>query len=145
MSMRQRLVFLLLSVVIAVVAVVLLTGTGDSTEQADAPTATPTVTSPAGETATATATATPQEAAPAAPLLTPASEQTVEVTEGDDVTLRVRSPRDDEVHVHGYDIERPLPAGETVTVRFKATITGIFEIELHESGAALGRLKVNPR
>jgi hypothetical protein len=144
MSMRQRLIFLLLAVVIAVVAVVVLTGSGDSTERADAPTATPTVTSPAA-TATATATAEPQEAEPAAPLLTPGKERDVEATEGDDVTLRVRSPAGDEVHVHGYDIERELPAGETVTLRFKATITGIFEIELHHSGAALGRLKVNPR
>jgi FtsP/CotA-like multicopper oxidase with cupredoxin domain len=141
MGARQRLTFLLLAVVIAVVAVVLLTGSGDSAEKAVAPTATPTVTASAGETATAE----PQEAAPAAPLLTPGSEQDVEATEGDEVTLRVRAPEHDEVHVHGYDIERELPAGETVTLRFKATITGIFEIELHHSGAALGRLKVNPR
>jgi pyruvate/2-oxoglutarate dehydrogenase complex dihydrolipoamide acyltransferase (E2) component len=143
MSMRQRLIFLVLAVVIAVGAVVLLSGSGDSTEQADAPTATPTptATAAAGETATPE----PQEAEPAAPLLTPASEQDVEATEGDEVVLRVRAPEDDEVHVHGYDIERELPAGKTVTLRFKATITGIFEIELHHSGAALGRLKVNPR
>jgi hypothetical protein len=143
MGARQRLTFLLLAVVIAVVAVVLLTGSGDDTPEADAPTATPTVTAAAEETATATAE--PQQAEPAAPLLTPGSEQDVEATEGDDVTLRVRAPEHDQVHVHGYDIERELPAGETVTLRFKATITGIFEIELHHSGAAIGRLKVNPR
>lgn len=48
------------------------------------------------------------------------------------------------LHVHGYDISRPLPAGETVPVSFKATIPGIFEIELEGSHVLLARLEVRP-
>jgi FtsP/CotA-like multicopper oxidase with cupredoxin domain len=138
MTSRQRLTFLALAAVIAVLAVVLLAGGGSGDQKAAAPAA-PTATASPG------ATAEPAQARPAVPLLTPGAERDVEVTEGDDVRLRVRAPQDDEVHVHGYDIERELPAGKTVTLSFKATITGIFEIELHHSGAPLGRLKVNPR
>ena len=38
-----------------------------------------------------------------------------------------------------------MPAGETVTESFKASITGIFEIELHGSGEQIGELRVDPR
>lgn len=58
--------------------------------------------------------------------------------------FRVRSPRDDEVHVHGYDITTEAPAGETVTVRFRANLEGVFEVELEQSGTALGSLEVRP-
>ena len=42
-------------------------------------------------------------------------------------------PRDaaGEVHVHGYEIEKPIEAGGTVQVDFTADIDGKFEIEQH--------------
>ena len=47
--------------------------------------------------------------------------------------FRARSATDDHVHVHGYDIMKDAPAGETITMSFKATITGIFEIEFEDA------------
>jgi hypothetical protein len=59
----------------------------------------------------------------------------VEVTKGDEVTLEISSDADGEVHVHGYEIEKPIKAGATVKVAFTADIDGKFEIEQHfESG-----------
>lgn len=123
MSRTQRLVFLSIAAVIAVVAVVialsLATGGGD--EASDAATSAP------------------------GPLLTAGKVQDMEVTEGDTVHLRVKVTKDDEVHIHGYDIEKELPAGQTVPISFKATITGVFEIELHGADEQIGQLRVNPQ
>ena len=47
--------------------------------------------------------------------------------------------------MHGYDRYVDLPAGKTVTESFKASITGIFEIELHGSGEQIAELRVDPR
>ena len=58
--------------------------------------------------------------------------------------FRVVSARPEEVHIHGYDIKQELEPGKVETVSFKATITGIFEIELEGSGTLLAQLKVVP-
>jgi hypothetical protein len=148
MSRGQRLTFLGIAALIAVVAIFVL---ADSSEDA----------SDGGDRAAATATATPeataapQEASPAErtaeptpeppPLLTAGEVAELEYTEGERARFRVRSPEPEEIHVHGYDIYRDIPAGETVTVSFPADITGIFEIELHGSGEPIAELRVNPK
>jgi hypothetical protein len=66
----------------------------------------------------------------------------VQVASGTAVTLVVTSDVADEVHVHGYDIEKELTPGEPVTLQFDATIAGVFEVELHEAGTVLLRLQV---
>lgn len=63
---------------------------------------------------------------------------------GEQVRFAVRSDTADELHIHGYDVERALPAGRTVQVRFPASIEGIFEAELHESGARIAELRIEP-
>jgi hypothetical protein len=98
---------------------------------------------PAGEPTQATPTPTP-ERAPRPPRLTADRVTELTVRRGETVAFRVRHPSPEEVHVHGYDISRDLPAGETVTVRFPARIEGIFEIELEQSGTQIGSLRVEP-
>ncbi len=49
------------------------------------------------------------------------------------------------IHLHGYDIERPVSPGKTTRVRFKANIEGVFELEDHASGQQLASVKVSPR
>ena len=66
----------------------------------------------------------------------------VKVAVGTAVRLLVTSDTADEVHVHGYDIEKALPAGRQVTVDFTAGQNGIFEIETHDSGLQLAQLEV---
>jgi hypothetical protein len=67
----------------------------------------------------------------------------VSVAKGTAVTLVVTSDVADEVHVHGYDIEKELTPGEPATLQFDATIAGVFEVELHGAGTVLLRLQVS--
>ena len=65
--------------------------------------------------------------------------------EGDTVRFRVRHDAPEHVHVHGYDIMKDLEPNKTVAISFKATITGIFEIELEDSAEQIGELRVDPK
>jgi len=145
MSRGQRLTFLGIAAVIAVVAVVLLAGGGDDSEDASntAATATPTETAATGGAAAEEGTPTPKPK-PKPPLLKAGSEKALTFEEGETVRFRVTSDTPEEIHVHGYDITKEVPAGETVNVSFKADITGIFEIEFHNSGELIAQLKVVP-
>jgi FtsP/CotA-like multicopper oxidase with cupredoxin domain len=117
-SARARIGLLGAAVVVLVVAFVLLRSGGDDSST--------TATSGAG------------------PLLTAAKVQEIHVKKGDTVRFRVRSDSAEEVHIHGYDIKHDLPAGKVVPVSFKATIDGIFEIELEHSSTQIARLRVDP-
>jgi hypothetical protein len=66
----------------------------------------------------------------------------VQVAAGTAVTLVVTSDVADEVHVHGYDIEKEVTPGTPVTLQFDATIAGVFEVELHKAETVLLRLQV---
>ena len=148
MSRGQRFTFLAIAVVIAIVAIIVLADSseddgGSQTAATATPTGTPTP--PAEETATPTETPTPEPTPPPPPLLTAGKVTELEATEGDTVRFRARSATDDEVHVHGYDIMKDAPAGETITMSFKADITGIFEIEFEDAGEEIGKLTVEQK
>jgi heme/copper-type cytochrome/quinol oxidase subunit 2 len=66
----------------------------------------------------------------------------VKVAEGSPVQILVSSDVDDEVHVHGYDIEREVSAGQPTTIEFTANQTGVFEVETHQSNLLLLQLQV---
>jgi hypothetical protein len=67
----------------------------------------------------------------------------VTVAAGTAVTLVVTSDVADEVHVHGYDIEKELAPGTPATLQFDATVAGVFEVELHHADTVLLRLQVS--
>ena len=151
MSRGTRFTFLAIAIVIAIAAVVVLADsseddtTGDETAATATATGTaaPTEASPGEETPTATPTPTPTPKPPP-PLLTAGNVRQLEYTEGETIRFRVRSPTLEEIHVHCYDITREVPAGETITVTFKATIPGICETEFHNSGETIAELRVEP-
>jgi hypothetical protein len=108
--------------------------------------------------ATSTAQATETTTAPAEPAV-----ERIEVSggapaggvaelaadKGDRVRFEVASDQAGDVHVHGYDIERPVEAGGETTVSFTANLDGVYEIEVHfPSGepheAQIGELTVSP-
>ena len=66
----------------------------------------------------------------------------VKMSKDTHIRLLVTSDKADEVHVHGYNIERPLAAGKQVTIEFVANQVGLFEIETHKSGLQLVQLEV---
>jgi len=148
MSRNQRLGFLGIAAVIAIAAVIVLTAGGgndeqEATDSAATRTATPTATATEdGATPTPTPTPTPK---PKPPLLQAGKVTKLRFEEGETVRFRARSEQAEEIHVHGYDRYVDLPAGKTVTESFKASITGIFEVELHGSGEQIAELRVDPR
>jgi hypothetical protein len=68
------------------------------------------------------------------------------VKKGTHVVLLVRSAIGEAVHLHGYDIEKPIKSRMTfVRIAFTAKVTGVFEIELHLTetrGLRIGLLTV---
>ena len=68
----------------------------------------------------------------------------ISVEAGDDVRFQVTSPVADEVHIHGYDVLKEVPAGGTATFNFPADIEGVFEVELHHGEEQIAELRVNP-
>jgi heme/copper-type cytochrome/quinol oxidase subunit 2 len=69
----------------------------------------------------------------------------LQVNQNERVILRVTSDVADELHVHGYELSAPLPAGEPVSLTFIAAKSGRFEVELHGAHRQLGALEVQPR
>jgi hypothetical protein len=154
MNRGQRFAFLGIAALIAVVAVFVLADSSedDTDGEQSATTATATPTPPATETAppndeetpTPTPTATPEPTPEPAPLLTAGRVTELEHKEGDTIRFRVRSPVAEEVHVHGYDLLLQVQPGKVARAAFPADITGIFEIEFHNSGEQIAELRVEP-
>ena len=148
MSRAQRFTFLAIAVLIAVIAVIVLSSsTGDEAETAATPTPTATATAETGGAGTATPEPTPEptpKPKPPPPLIGPGKVTELEFKEGEQVVFRARADGPEEIHVHGYDIEKEV-GPEPVRVSFPATITGIFEVELHGTGEPIAELRVDPK
>lgn len=69
----------------------------------------------------------------------------LQVTQGEEIILRIISDQADELHLHGYDLALPLKAGAQAELRFVADRSGRFEYELHEAHAGIGVLEVQPK
>jgi plastocyanin len=153
MTRNQRIGLIVAAVIVAVLAFVIASPGGDDssdkTSQTDATTA-PTKTTGTGTDATP---------APAQPQVTkidirggkvaggPAE---IHAKNGDTVVIVVSADAPDDVHLHGYDIEKPVEPGKPATFRFKANLEGEFDIESHKAEDAgrdplLGTLIVEPR
>ena len=65
---------------------------------------------------------------------------------GQRVRFRVTSDIEGEVHVHGYDHEKPIKAGGSVSFDFPAKLEGGYELELHHGGGEnqIAELQVQP-
>lgn len=64
--------------------------------------------------------------------------------QGARIVLVIRSDAGEAVHVHGYDVERPLRPGTPLRIPLTLTIPGRFEVELHHPDALLAVLEVRP-
>jgi FtsP/CotA-like multicopper oxidase with cupredoxin domain len=75
--------------------------------------------------------------------------KTIRVAKDDVVRIVVSSDIPDEIHLHGYDIEKEAEPGKPARFRFKADAEGAFELESHAAEDAgkeplLARLLVGP-
>jgi hypothetical protein len=68
----------------------------------------------------------------------------IDVTKGDHVRFTVASDSAQEVHVHGYDVHKDVPADGRVSFDFPAKIDGSFVVELEDPGQQIAALKVSP-
>lgn len=68
----------------------------------------------------------------------------LEFAKGEQVEFTVESDVPEEIHVHGYDVLGDLEPGRPTEFRFPAAIEGVFEVELHGTGAIVAELTVEP-
>jgi hypothetical protein len=152
MSTKGRIGLLALAAVIAVVAFV-LARPDEGSEQADDPGAGMAQTGPAQEDRP---TATAESAPPPPPTeivlkggRVDGGVQKVEAKAGATVRFVVTSDAADDIHLHGYDIEKQVAPGKPARFRLKADLEGVFEIESHVAEDAgrdplIARLVVEP-
>ena len=122
------------------------TDTGTGTAQTTMPATTTT------ETTTDTSPATTTTAAPKPTTITIVVKggrpqggiQRPRIDKGDKVVLVVKTDAGEEVHFHGYDIEKPVTPGTPVRIPFTANLPGRFELELHHPDALLAVVEVKP-
>lgn len=63
---------------------------------------------------------------------------------GERIRFSVRADAADEVHVHGFDVKKLVPANRPVRFAFPADIEGVFEVELHSGHTKIAELRVRP-
>jgi hypothetical protein len=159
MSRNQRIGLIVAAVAVAVLAFVIASPGGDDEgDKASQTTATPST----GTTETpSTDTTETQTEAPAPPKPTvtridirggqvAGGPVEIHAKNGDTVVIVVSADAPDDIHLHGYDIEKPVEPGQPATFRFKANLEGEFELESHVAEDAgrdplVGTLIVEPR
>jgi hypothetical protein len=158
MSRNQRIGLVVGALLVAVVAFVLAQPGGGDDEGEQAAQTTPAQTEPqATEEDAAPATDT-EPAAPPEPKVTRiriaggaavGGIRRVATTTGEVVRIVVTADAPDDIHLHGYDIQRKAGPGQPARFVFRADIEGIFEIESHVAEDAgrdplVARLVVQP-
>ena len=159
LSNLQRLAIVVGAIVVLVVAYIVFSGgsddgkkaasqpaaTGTSSTQSTDASATDTSETDTG--GTTTAAPAPAPATPTVRVVDAKPQGGVKklnFTKGDTIRFRVVSDTADEIHVHGYDLMKDVPAGGSVTFSFKGSIDGRFVVELEDHGEQIAELDVQP-
>jgi hypothetical protein len=148
---HSKTLFLLLATALAALSLAACGGGDDDTTSAAAET---TATAPSGDTGgdetTAPSTNTADNTLEKVPTIIVKNGEPVggvqelEFDSGEQIRFKVSSDAAEEIHVHGYDIAKEVPAGGSVEFDFPAEIEGIFEAELEGLGVQIAELRVNP-
>jgi plastocyanin len=156
MSRNQRIGLIVAALLVAVIAFVIASpGADDDGDRAAQTTAT-TETSGSSGTGTETATEPPPPPRPEVTRIQIRGGEVVggpaeiQAKNGDTVAIVVSADAPDDIHLHGYDIEKKAAPGQPARFRFKANLEGEFEIESHVAEDAgrnplLATLIVEPR
>jgi len=56
---------------------------------------------------------------------------TVDLAVGETLTLTVTSDHDDQLHAHGFEVERDVKGGVPTTVVLKGAEPGLYDVEMH--------------
>jgi len=160
MSNQQRIALVVAALVVAVVAF-FIASPGDDEEPERSASTTPAQTESEGDGSDDSAEPQPTETEPTAPPepqiarinlrggVVAGGVRTIDVVKGDIVRIVVTADAPDDIHLHGYDIEREVAPGQPARFRFKANAEGEFEIESHVAEDAgleplVARLVVSP-
>jgi FtsP/CotA-like multicopper oxidase with cupredoxin domain len=144
---RQRIILLAIAAVVLVGGVIIAASSGGDDEPSSTDT-TAAQTSPSGDGTTTTGKKAPKPRVESIRIKAGkpvGGAKTLKFTKGDTVALSFSSDEAGEVHIHGYDKEVELTGSGAQTVRFKADLEGIYEIEDHESDELLAKLEVRPK
>lgn len=71
--------------------------------------------------------------------------ETISVTQGDKVVIKITSDTPEEYHLHGYDISLDLEKDTPAQLSFVASVSGRFAYELEKSKTDLGAVEVQPK
>ncbi len=66
------------------------------------------------------------------------------VKKGTTVRFVIVADKGEEVHLHGYDVEKKMTPGKPTVLRVVTKIPGRFELEMHGPDALLAQLTVRP-
>ena len=145
MSRTQRAALAVGAVAVLIVAFVLIrSGGNDNGSTRPTTTTTPAAGAPASTNGAAAPAQAPEQQVRVVGAKASGGIQTIKVNKGDTVRFAVTSDVADEIHVHGYDLKRDVPKNGTVHFRFKATIDGIFVVELESRAQQIAKLVVEP-
>jgi FtsP/CotA-like multicopper oxidase with cupredoxin domain len=153
-SGNQRIGLLVAAAAVVVVAIVVAVASGGDDNSGSTETAAQTTAQNTAETSTEET----HETTPAEPEVNRieikggepvGGAKDIKVKKGDRVTIVVSADAEDDIHLHGYDIEKSVEPGKPATFKFTANIEGIFEIESHVAEDAgreplMGKLTVEP-
>ena len=156
MSRNQRIGLIVAAAVAAAIAFVIASPGGDDDGDKAAQTTPTTETSSGSGTGTETATEPPPPPKPEVTRIQIRGGEVVggpaeiKAKNGDTVVIVVSADAPDDIHLHGYDIEKKAAPGQPARFRFKANLEGEFEIESHVAEDAgrnplLATLIVEPR
>jgi hypothetical protein len=154
MSRNQRIGLIVAALLVAVIAFVIASPGADDDGDGAAQTTATTETS--GGSGTGTETEPPPPPKPEVTRIRIRGGEVVggpaeiKATNGDTVVIVVSADAPDDIHLHGYDIEKKAAPGQPARFRFKANLEGEFEIESHVAEDAgrnplLATLIVEPR
>ena len=69
----------------------------------------------------------------------------ITVNKDDTIHLTVSSKdTTSEVHFHGYDVKKDMSPGTPAVFAIKATIPGVYEVELEDTSTQIAKVEVNP-
>jgi hypothetical protein len=68
----------------------------------------------------------------------------IEAKTGDTVRIEVQVDAPQDLHIHGYELEKSATPDKPAVFRFKADLEGIFDLESHLADVVLAKLVVEP-
>ena len=148
MSRNARIASAVAALVVAAVAFVALKP--DEKSGTSTPDTTPVTQSSVGSTSTTTTTEPKPPPAPKAKIIRVKNGapvggvKKITVKQADTIRFTVSADQAENVHLHGYDIEKPVGPGANARFVVPAKITGVFEVELENAGVQIAKLTVEP-